>query len=143
MTEPCDLSAVDARRLIGQAFADGWRKDGGFVQALGADGRPAIRDRCGWPLAEAIGALASLLKLESAPEDEDRYRGCWRFARDRFIDADRGGWLPEIGEDGRPVERWFCGKPDLSRPLQATLIPLVPGLSGLVAQLSEGKPLRR
>lgn len=132
-----------ARQLVERAFADAWRRDGGFVYTLGRDGRPAIRDRYWWPVTEAIGAFANLLKLENAPGDEERYRDCWRFAARHFIDARHGGWLPEIGEDGRPVERQFRGKPDIYHALQADLIPLVPGLSGLMRELAETRPLRR
>ena len=132
-----------ARQLVARAFADAWRRDGGLVLRLDAEGRPLIRDRCGWPLAQAICAFASLLKLDAAPGDEARYRDCWRFAARHFIDADRGGWLPEIGEDGRPAERQFRGKPDICPALQADLLSLVPGLSGLMRELAEARPLRR
>ena len=132
-----------ARQLVERAFADAWRRDGGFVYTLGTDGRPAIRDRYWWPVTEAIGVFASLLKLDASPEDEERYRDCWRFAARHFIDARHGGWLPEIGEDGRPVERQFRGKPDIYHAIQADLIPLAPGLSGLMRELSETRPLRR
>ena len=132
-----------ARQLVERAFGDAWRRDGGFVYTLGTDGRPAIRDRYWWPVTEAIGVFASLLKLDASPEDEERYRDCWRFAARHFIDARHGGWLPEIGEDGRPVERQFRGKPDIYHAIQADLIPLAPGLSGLMRELSETRPLRR
>lgn len=51
-----------ARCLVTQAFADAWRRDGGFAYTLRADGTIDIPDRYWWPVAEGIGALASLQK---------------------------------------------------------------------------------
>ncbi len=113
-----------ARRLVGQALADAWRPDGGFVYTLGGDGRPAVRDRYWWPVTEGIGALAALLKVDPRPGDEDWYRTLWRFADARLVDHERGGWFPELDEAGRPAAGQFYGKPDIYHSLQATLFPL-------------------
>ena len=96
---------------------------------MGFDGRPEILSRYWWPVTEAIGALAALIKLERRAEDEVWYRRLWSFADTAFIDHARGGWFPEIGEDSRPSATQFKGKPDIYHALQATLFPLAPGLS--------------
>ncbi|RST84552.1 AGE family epimerase/isomerase [Aquibium carbonis] len=138
---PAGDAPARARRLIERALADAWREDGGLVYTLDPDGRPAVRDRYWWPVAEAIGAMAALLKLDPRPSDEDWYQRLWRFADRHFIDHARGGWFPEIDEQGAPVARQFNGKPDLYHSLQAALLPLAPGIARPFEGLRETKPL--
>lgn len=90
-------------------------------------------------MTEGIGALAALIKLDPRPEDEAWYRRLWRFADDRLIDHDRGGWFPEPG--GPAPGAQFQGKPDIYHALQADLFPLVPDLSRLGDALARDKPL--
>jgi mannose/cellobiose epimerase-like protein (N-acyl-D-glucosamine 2-epimerase family) len=125
-----DAPAI-ARRLMEQALTDGWLNQGGFLYTLDLDGRPSLRDRLWWPVTEAIGALAAFMKIGAQPTDSEWYERLWRFAAEHYIDTRRGGWLPEIGEDGRPSARLFRGKPDIYHSLQAALHPLAPGLSRL------------
>ncbi len=120
---------ADARALIERALIDAWLPAEGFAYTLTLDGRPDVTDRYWWPVTEAIGAIACLLKLQPAPEDEIWYRRLWRFCDRYLIDHQRGGWFPEIDERGTPVERQFTGKPDIYHSLQATILPLVQGAS--------------
>ena len=127
-----DSSAPDAaRRVTMQALADGWddARGGGLVYTLDHDGTPAIRDRYWWPVTEAIGAVASLIKLDRTAEDEAWYRRLWTFADAHFVDHANGGWFHEIDGEGRPTATQFTGKPDIYHALQADLFPLAPGLS--------------
>lgn len=123
---------VAARRLVDRALADAWDEErGGLAYTLGFDGRVDVADRYWWPVTEAIGALAQIMRAAPGPADEIWYRRLWSFASERFVDHERGGWYPELGEDGHPVSRQFRGKPDIYHSLQAALIPLVPSLSRL------------
>ena len=134
---PADGSPEVARRVVAQALADGWSEDGGgLVYTVGFDGPPAIRSRYWWPVTEAIGALASLIKLDRRPEDEVWYRRLWQFADRHFIDHTNGGWFPEIDAAGRPSATQFHGKPDIYHALQAELLALTPGLSGQAKALA-------
>ena len=126
-----------ARRLIEQALADAWRPDGGFVYTLALDGQVAIPDRYWWPVAEAIGAIAALAKVDLQPQDAQWYDRLWSFANEHLIDHEHGGWFPELDESGKPVSRQFLGKPDIYHALQATLLPLAPGISRLADALSD------
>lgn len=121
---PQDGAPDCARRLIDQALADAWLPQGGFAYTLGPDGRMAIPDRYWWPVTEAIGAMATLLKHGGSDADETWYRRLWTFADERLIDHDRGGWFPELGPDDKPLGRQFPGKPDIYHSVQATLFPL-------------------
>lgn len=125
-----------ARHLVDQALADAWdKKRGGFAYTLDFDGRVALPMRFWWPVTEAIGAVATLLKQEPRAQDDDWYRKMWTFAEDRLIDKERGGWFPELGEDDRPAITLFKGKPDIYHSIQAALFPLAPGLSRHMAGL--------
>ncbi|WP_136440127.1 AGE family epimerase/isomerase [Pacificoceanicola onchidii] len=125
-----DGKAVDtARAVAGTALADAWRADGGLAYTLNFDGTPAIPDRYWWPVCEAIGVYASLLKIGGTTEDEAAYRKLWQFAEGHFVDHAKGGWFPELGEDGKPTARQFHGKPDIYHALQADLFPLTDGIS--------------
>jgi mannose/cellobiose epimerase-like protein (N-acyl-D-glucosamine 2-epimerase family) len=127
-----------ARLLVETALSDAWLPEGGLAYTLGHDGRVARADRYWWPVTEAIGALAALMKLDPRPQDEDWYRRLWRFADAHLVDHARGGWFPE--PDGS-VGGQFQGKPDIYHALQADLFPLVPGLSRLAAGLTGARPL--
>jgi len=128
---------LTARNVAYRALSDAWVPvQGGLVYTLGFDGQPAIRDRYWWPVCEAIGVLASLIKLERSAQDEAWYRRLWSFADRHFIDHEVGGWFPEVDDAGHPTETQFKGKPDIYHALQATLFPLAPGLSRPAAWLA-------
>lgn len=133
---PANDAPQRARALIEQAMADGWRADGGVVYTLDLAGKPAISDRYWWPVTEGIGAFASLIKLDARAADAAAYDRLWTFAKSHFVDAERGGWFPEIDEHGHPTARQFNGKPDVYHALQADLYPLIDGLSRPVEGLA-------
>jgi mannose/cellobiose epimerase-like protein (N-acyl-D-glucosamine 2-epimerase family) len=133
---PDDGSPSIARQLIERALADAWDVErGGLVYTLDHDGRQAIRARYWWPVTEAIGALAALIKLERDPRDEVWYRRLWQFAATHFVDQARGGWYPEIDESGRPSQTQFVGKPDIYHSVQGVLFPAMLGVSGIATAL--------
>lgn len=128
--------AAIARSVAYRALEDAWDPDnGGFFYTLDFDGSPAIRDRYWWPVTEAIGVLAALLKVDPAAEDAEWYDRLWAFARGHFIDNARGGWFPEIDATGAVTERQFIGKPDIYHSVQAVLFPLMPKVSGAYTDL--------
>ncbi|SPH18771.1 Sulfoquinovose isomerase [Defluviimonas aquaemixtae] len=129
---PGDEWPAAARHLVDRALADAWDEErGGLVYTLDFGGTPAIRSRYWWPVTEAIGALAAFIKLDHGERDEGWYRRLWIFAGSHFVDHERGGWFPEIDDDGQPTTTQFKGKPDVYHSVQAALLPLVPGLSRL------------
>jgi mannose/cellobiose epimerase-like protein (N-acyl-D-glucosamine 2-epimerase family) len=128
--------------LIGRALEDAWHDDlGGFIYTLAADGSVLRDARYWWPVTEAIGAMAALIKLDAQPEDELWYRRLWGFAASHLIDHARGGWFPELARDNGAAAGQFAGKPDIYHALQADLLPLVPDLSHCAQALSKARPL--
>lgn len=127
---PAGDMAASARRLIEQALADAWNEArGGFAYTLKFDGSVDNPNRYWWPVTEAIGAIATLMKLDPQPSDHVWYARLWRFAEAHLIDHARGGWFPELAADDSLAMTQFKGKPDIYHSVQAALFPLVPGLS--------------
>ncbi|MDI3338013.1 AGE family epimerase/isomerase [Defluviimonas aestuarii] len=58
---------------------------------LDFDGRVDNPARYWWPVTEAIGAMAPLIKLDRRSEDEVWYHRLWIFANRHLIDHERGG----------------------------------------------------
>ncbi|WP_417243727.1 AGE family epimerase/isomerase [Celeribacter sp.] len=129
-----------ARRLIERALHDAWLPDGGLAYTLKSGGEVDVCARFWWPVTEAIGAIAALIKLERREEDEIWYRKLWVFAHDNFIDHTHGGWFPEIDSAGTVTSTIFAGKPDIYHALQACLFPLAQGLSRHVDALKHLRP---
>lgn len=127
---PDDGTLGIARQVVYRALEDAWDQTrGGLAYTLNFDGTPDIADRYWWPVTEAIGVLASLIKIDPLEAEEGWYRRLWQFADQHFIDHDKGGWFPEINADGKPMATQFAGKPDIYHALQATMFPLTSGVS--------------
>lgn len=116
-----------AKGLFAEATAHGWDDArGGFLYTLGWDNRPLQPLRLWWPNAEAIGAAATLWKLDGDEKAMAWYGKVWEVVARSFIDHERGGWLPELDGTGQPAGAIFAGKPDIYHAFQACLIPLLP-----------------
>jgi len=138
-----DGSVALARAITERALADGWdAARGGIFYTLGWDGLPDVKARYWWPVTEALGVLAALIKLERRESDEVWYRRIWRFAAAHFVDP-AGGWYPELGDTGQPSAAQFKGKPDIYHALQAELFPLAAGLSRAGADLQSVRVLAK
>lgn len=133
-TDP--LALHRARGLVETALADAWLPDGGLAYTVDGQGQVLVANRYWWPVTEALGALAALLKVDPRPSDVQWYLRLWDFAQAHFVDHDRGGWFPEIGPDGRPAQHQFTGKPDIYHSLQAMLFPLCDGVSDMFKGLA-------
>ena len=132
-----------ARALFAQATRIGWDADkGGFFYALDWDDRPVLRQKLWWPCSEGIGAAAFLCAHDPSPEHAEWYGRIWEFTAAHFIDAQQGGWFPELGEDLKPAQTLFSGKSDIYHAVQACLIPLYPAEGSLVKVMAEaqGRP---
>lgn len=139
---PATDAPAQARLLVATALADAWdTRRGGLAYTLRFDGSVDNPARYWWPVTEAIGALAALIKLDGRPEDEAWYRRLWTFADRHLIDHASGGWFPEIGPDDQPAMTQFAGKPDIYHALQADLLPLASGLSQAGRALAGQAPL--
>ena len=127
-----------SRLLFDRAVADGWHADGapGFVYTTDWEGRPVVRERMHWVVAEGIAAAAALHRRTGEEDYARRYAEWWAYARDHLIDLERGSWHHELDAANRPQASVWPGKPDLYHAVQATLLPrlpLAPSLARAVA----------
>lgn len=129
-----------AERLFARAVADGWSSDGapGFVYTCDWNGRPVVRDRMHWVVAEAIAAAAALLTATGKNEYDEWYRQWWDYAADYLIDHEGGSWRHQLDAANNPVSTVWKGKPDLYHAFQATLIPRLPLAPSLAAAVAGG-----
>jgi len=128
-----------ARALYENGLAEGWGADGdGFVYTTDWSGRPVVRARLHWVIAEAIGASAALAAATGEAGFGARYEELWDHAAVFFLDLDRGSWHHELDESNRPSASVWAGKPDIYHALQATLIPRLPLAPALAVALRDG-----
>ncbi|MHB2267322.1 AGE family epimerase/isomerase [Aliihoeflea sp. PC F10.4] len=118
-----------ASNLYDRALADGWdRERTGIVYTIDPSTGATLRpNRYWWPVTEAIGAAAAMIK--AGQDRSDDYLMFWQAAERLFIDKQNGAWLPEVDAAGLPDDTQFIGKPDIYHSLQAALYPLLPTLS--------------
>lgn len=135
------LLAVDADRylpaavaLYDRALADGWHVNGapGFVYTTDWEGRPVIRDRMHWVVAEAIAAAAVLGHHTGDARYTDDQRRFWEYADAYLLDRELGSWHHQLDVSNRPIATVWPGKPDLYHAVQATLVPRSPGAVSVV-----------
>jgi mannose/cellobiose epimerase-like protein (N-acyl-D-glucosamine 2-epimerase family) len=129
----------DARALFDRAVQDGWDAErGGFAYTTDAGGRPVVRDRFHWVVAEGIGAAAALHGVTEEEGYERWYRTFWDFAGEHLLDLERGSWRHELDEANAPASATWPGKPDVYHALQATLVPRLPLAPSFAAALRRG-----
>jgi sulfoquinovose isomerase len=126
-----------ATALFERATSDGDAGDGTLVYTTDWDGRPVVRERFHWVLAEAVAAADALARRTSgavgAEQDE------WWSAIDKhFVDRTTGSWHHELGDDLRVSSRTWSGKPDAYHIVNAMLLPDVPISQSLAVALKTG-----
>jgi sulfoquinovose isomerase len=117
--------------LTERAIADGWAAGGaraadGFVYTTDWDGKPVVRQRMHWVLAEALGAAVALHRATGDERWQARFDEWWAYAERYLIDRERGSWRHELDPENRPAAGTWVGKPDVYHALQAVLLPSLP-----------------
>ena len=114
-----------ADQLFRRAYEDGWKSDGapGIVYTTDWDGKPVVRERMHWVLAEAINTSAVLYHVTGDPYFSDRFADCVLYLEYRMRDRENGSWFHQLDKDNQPSGTVWPGKPDLYHAFQAMLIP--------------------
>jgi sulfoquinovose isomerase len=138
---PAELVAT-ARGLYATAVRDGWAADGepGFVYTTDWSGRPIVRERMHWVVAEAIAAAATLHRRTGESAYADDYHRWWDYADRYVLDHVRGSWHHELDPANQPSRVVWSGKPDLYHAVQATLIPRYPVSASVADAVLAGRP---
>ncbi|WP_265521934.1 AGE family epimerase/isomerase [Oerskovia flava] len=130
-----------AVELFDRAVADGWAADGadGFVYTTDWSGRPVVRDRMHWVVAEGIAAADALHRRTGRAWYAELYATWWDHADARVIDHERGSWHHQLDEKNRPTGGVWPGKPDLYHAVQATLLPRTPLGTSIARAVHDGQ----
>ncbi|RIK11333.1 MAG: N-acyl-D-glucosamine 2-epimerase [Acidobacteria bacterium] len=124
-----------AVRLADRAVADGWAVDGhdGFVYTTDWEGRPVVRARMHWVLAEAV-ATSTVLHWATGEArhaaDAERW---WRYAEEHLVDHEGGSWRHELAPDNSPAATTWPGRPDAYHAYQACLVADTLGAASFAA----------
>jgi sulfoquinovose isomerase len=131
---------TDAQSLFDAAVREGWAVDGtdGFVYTVDWSGRPVVRERMHWVIAEGTATAAALHDATGDSSYADWYRTWWQHIDTYFRDPELGSWHHELSPDNRPSRNTWQGKPDTYHAYQATLLPRLPLAPTLARALADG-----
>lgn len=123
--DPGDTLIEAGRLLFDRAVADGWAVDGadGFVYTTDWTGRPVVRARMHWVVAEALAATHAWHAETRETRFADLAARWWQHAAEVVIDPADGSWRHELDERNRPSARVWSGRPDLYHAYQALHAP--------------------
>jgi sulfoquinovose isomerase len=130
----------DAVALFDAAVREGWAVDGvaGFVYTVDWEGRPVVRERMHWVVAEATATAAALYAATGDPSYARWYETWWDYVATYVLDSEHGSWRHELSPDNRPSSATWSGKPDIYHAFQATLLPRLPLSPTLATALRDG-----
>lgn len=115
----------EAAALFDRAVADAWNTDGapGIVYTTDWDGKPVVRDRMHWTLAEAINSSAVLYRVTGDQKYADLYAAFMEYLDTTVLDHSCGSWFHQLDEKNCLKNTVWPGKSDIYHALQAMLIP--------------------
>jgi len=130
----------DTVSLFDAAVREGWAVDGadGFVYTVDWSGRPVVRERMHWVVAEGTATAAALHEVTGESSYAEWYATWWQHIETCFRDPEHGSWHHELGPDLTPSSSTWEGKPDTYHAYQATLIPRLPLSPTLARALAVG-----
>lgn len=114
-----------AEKLYNRAVGDAWNADGapGIVYTTDWNGRPVVRDRMHWTLAEAINTSAVLYRITGGKKYADDYAMFMKYLDETVLDHSCGSWFHQLDENNHLKGTVWPGKSDLYHAFQAMLIP--------------------
>jgi mannose/cellobiose epimerase-like protein (N-acyl-D-glucosamine 2-epimerase family) len=135
-----DWLLPDAAAMFDRAIELGWAVDGadGFVYTVDFAGRPVVRQRMHWVVAEALAAAATLHRVTGSDRYAAVYDRTWDYATRYLVDPDGGSWWHELHATNRPAATVWPGKPDAYHIVQALLLPRLPPAPTIVPALARG-----
>ena len=120
-----DRFVPEAEKLYNRAIEDAWNRDGapGIVYTTDWEGRPVVRDRMHWTLAEAINTSAVLYRLSSNVKYKEDFSKFMDYLDSVVIDHSCGSWYHQLDENNHLKGTVWPGKSDVYHAFQAMLIP--------------------
>ena len=125
--------------LTDRSIADGWAVDGadGFVYTTDWQGRPVVRSRMHWVLAEALNTAQVLHRVTGDERYVDDLQRWWDYADRYLVDHHGGSWRHELDPTNSPSAEVWPGKPDAYHAYQAALLPQLPTAPSFAQALLE------
>ena len=114
-----------AEKLYNRAVEDAWNADGapGVCYTTDWNGKPVVRDRMHWTLAEAINTAAVLYRVTGKQKYADNYAEYMVYLDEKVLDHVHGSWFHQLDYNNNLLGTVWPGKSDLYHAVQATLIP--------------------
>lgn len=114
-----------AENLWNRAVTDAWNTDGnpGLVYSVDWEGKPVVRDRMHWALAEAVSASAVLYHVIKKEKFAQIYSELWAYIDEYMLDKVNGSWYHQLDAENKLLGTVWPGKMDLYHAAQAALIP--------------------
>ena len=114
-----------AQNLYNRAIGDAWNADGapGIVYTTDWNGKPVVRDRMHWTLAEAINTSSVLYRVTGNEKYASDYAMFLTYLDETVRDHVNGSWFHQLDEKNQVIGTVWPGKSDIYHALQATLIP--------------------
>jgi len=114
-----------ACKLYDRAIEDAWNADGapGIVYTTDWNGKPVVRDRMHWTLAEAVNTSAVLYKITNNEKYASDYAKFMEYLDTTVLDHKTGSWFHQLDENNKLKGTVWPGKSDIYHAFQAMLIP--------------------
>ena len=114
-----------AEKLFDRAISDAWNVDNkpGIAYTTDWNGKPVVKDRMHWTLAEAINTSAVLYHTTGKEKYSSLYHDFMKYLDEKVLDHVNGSWFHQLDEDNNVIGTVWPGKSDLYHAFQATLIP--------------------
>ncbi|MCR5732706.1 MAG: AGE family epimerase/isomerase [Sphaerochaetaceae bacterium] len=114
-----------SEKLFDRAISDAWNVDNvpGIAYTTDWDGKPVVKDRMHWTLAEAINTSASLYHTTGKEKYASLYSDFMKYLDEKVLDHVNGSWFHQLDENNNVIGTVWPGKSDLYHAFQATLIP--------------------
>lgn len=114
-----------ACKLYDRAIEDAWNADGapGIVYTTDWNGKPVVRDRMHWTLAEAVNTSAVLYKITNNEKYASDYAKFMEYLDTTVLDHETGSWFHQLDENNKLKGTVWPGKSDIYHAFQAMLIP--------------------
>lgn len=131
----------EAAKLFDRAISDAWNSDGapGIVYTTDWSGKPVVRDRMHWTLAEAINSSAILYKLTGNEKYNEYYSEFMKYLDETVLDHENGSWFHQLDFENKLKNTVWPGKSDIYHALQAMLIPYADSGVSIAAYLKKAK----
>lgn len=130
-----------AENLFNRAIDDAWNSDEalGIVYTTDWEGKPIVRDRMHWVLAEAINTSAVLYRVTEKEVYAKKYAAFMEYLDNYMLDKVNGSWFHQLDENNQLSGTVWPGKMDIYHALQAVLIPYYAADTSIALAVKEDK----